>query len=70
MKEAGDDLGLSVRQRRELSEQVETTLMTRELDQRFAKVQQEASSEQQKEVDSGNQASEPEAPAAGPRSDS
>ena len=70
VKEAGDDLGLSARQRRELSEQVETTQMTRRLDQHFAKVQQEASSEQQKEVDSGNQASEPEAPAAEPRSDS
>ena len=70
VKEAGDDLGLSARQRRELSEQVETTQMTRRLDQHFAKVQQEASSEQQKEVDSGKQASEPEAPAAEPRSDS
>ena len=69
MKEAGDDLGLSARQRRELSEQVETTLMTRALDQHFAKVPQEASSEQQ-EVDSGKQASEPEASAAELRSDS
>ena len=59
VKEAGDDLGLSARQRRELSEQVETTLMTRALDQHFAKVPQEASSEQQ-EVDSGKQTSEPE----------
>ena len=38
VKEAGDDLGLSARQRRELSEQVETTHMTRTLDQHFAKV--------------------------------
>ena len=33
VKEAGDNLGLSARQRRELSEQVDTTLMTRALDQ-------------------------------------